>query len=268
MVSLRSGKGLGDTLYLQSIARHLVLRGGDVEVCTNYPDVFRPLAGRIKVSPFRRERVDLVAHYTSRKTVKGTDQFLDCCSNAGMKEPVDLKLDWAPVNTGLIDRLRRVGRPVVVVQLPRWPMGRADGYGRELLPDCGAIQKAIDLLRACGAYIVQIGQGEALFEFTGIDFDLSNRTSVADVIDVVSASAGVLGYCSFIVPLAESLAKPALLIWSRAGLKSTTDFIRLITPEKIFHRPSSRAVMDDSSPDELVGAVNAFCEQIGVPVAV
>lgn len=268
--SIRSGKGLGDSLYLQGIARHLVAQGIHPEVCTGWPDVFRPLAGKVTVSPFRRDRVDRVAHYINRKAVRGSDQFRDCCIAASVSDAIEFKLDWTPVNPLWRDILRRNARgPVVVVQLPRAPMDRRDGYGMELLPDCRTIQRAIDALTERGAFIVQIGKGAPLYNFQRVDLDLANNTNVADAIDVVHEADAVLGYCSFIAPLAECLGKPALLVWSRAGLKSTNPFIRQIVPEKIFNRPAtSRALMDDCTEDELRAAVNALLEQVRRPAMV
>lgn len=267
MIRIRSGSGLGDSVYLQSIARHLIEKGKVVEVCSKYEDVFRPLRKKLTISPFRRNNLSVVAHYIGRKKYPATDQFTDCCISAGLGQGIELKLDWPkPIPSRLLDDLD--GRPFVVVQLPRAPMGRDDGYGDELLPDCRVIQRLIDKI---GVHfnIVQIGKGEPWYRFSGINLDLANETTVGEMIDVVSVSRGVIGYCSFIVPLAESLRKPALLVWSRRGLGSSTEFIRLITPQKILHRPhDSIVVMDDALPWELSERADAFCQQIGCEVAV
>lgn len=248
--------GLGDSLYLQSVARHLVRQGHRLEVCSKWPDVFRPLGDRVRVVPFRRDRIDRLAHYSMRKD-KPTDQFVDCCIQAGIVEPVDLRLDWVPVNMGLIERVRSHGKPVVLVQLPREPMDRKDGYGSELLPDCRVIQKAIDALRG-RALIVQVGSGAPLYRFEGIDIDFAGMTSVSDLIDLAYACDAMLGYVSFFVPLAESFGKPALFVWSRRGLSSRTDYIRTITPQKILHRASSRHVFDDCSAEAVEAAARAL----------
>lgn len=267
MISIRGGSGIGDALYLQSVSRHFVENGETVEACCDWPDVFRPLAGKIAVSPFRRKPIDRLAHYSTRRAVAGTTQFEDCCIQAGIGEKVDLRLDWQVLNVGLVEMLRASGKPVVVVQMPRAPFGRTDGYGTELLPDCRRIQDAVDRLSG-RATIVQVGKGEPWFRFKGIDIDLADRTSVADLIDIGFAADAFLGYVSFIVPLAESFSKPALLVWSRAGLNSRHDIVRTIKPMKILHRPSSQWVMDDCSKEQLENAVDALCEQVRLPLAV
>lgn len=258
---IRCGRGLGDSIYLYAVVRHLVAKGIRLEVCSDWPDVFRALAGKVSVVPFTRANVKYLAHYASRKAQK-TKQFEDCCINAGITEPVDLVLDWSPVNMALVERLRGVGKPVIYVQLPRAPMGRTDGFGREILPDCRRIQAVIDRIGS-RAYFVQVGKGKPLFDFTGIDLDLANQTTVSDVIDIGYASDAFLGYCSYMVALAEALNKPELVVWSRKGLKAIDQYIARITPQKILQRESSRFVIDDCSDEQLCEAADALLGQAG-----
>lgn len=257
MRSIRAGSGLGDSIYLQSVVRHLVSQGEQILARSDYPDVFRPLSGRCQVAPFTRLGVDLCAHYTTRKGIPGTTQFEDACLSAGIRGPVELRLDWAPRNQGLVDRLKRAGRPVVCLQLPRAPMARKDGFGKELLPDCRVIQRLVDELHD-EAYIVQVGSGVPLFKFGGVHLDLAGQTSVSDLIDVAWACSGFIGYVSFVVPLAESLGKPALLVWSRKGLSAPQRYIRQITPEKVLHAKTSSYVFDDWPQERIAGVLDAF----------
>lgn len=268
-MAIRGGSGLGDALYVQAIARYLVHDGHEVEACSDWPDVFRPLAGRVTVSPFRRSRIDRLAHYATRRGVIGTTQFEDCCITAGVPRDTDLRLDWPPPGEGIATRLRdaAAGKPIVLVQMPRPPMDRKDGFGAELLPDSRVVQRAIDRLRG-SVMLVQVGAGKPLHEFSGLDLDLANRTTVAELIDVASISAGFLGHVSFFVPLSESLLKPALFVWSRRGLNAPNEIIRQITPKKILHRPSGRHVIDDCSDQALAEAVDAFFEQVRGPALV
>jgi hypothetical protein len=235
MRTIRGGSGLGDAIYVASVVRHLNLRGERLRVATDWPDVFRYLD--VECIQFTRNGIDILAHYSARKP-QPTKQFVDVCQTAGIREPVELKLEWRT------ERRLSTALPVVLVQLPRSPMGRTDGFGAALLPDCRVIQRAIDLLNG-RAYIVQVGSGKALHRFTGIDLDLSNKTSVVELIDLAAGCDAFLGYVSFIVPLAESLNKPALLVWSRKGLNSGTAYIRQITPQKVLYRDSSHYVVDD-----------------------
>lgn len=128
----------------------------------------------------------------------------------------------------------------------------------EFLPDCRRIQNAIDHIGQ-QAFFIQVGKGASLFRFSGIDLDLTNQTSVRDLLDVATLASGFLGYCSYIVPLAEAQMKPAMLVWSRKGLNSPHQVVRQMTPQKILHRAASRWVMDDASDKELMDCADAFC---------
>jgi hypothetical protein len=207
----------------------------------------------VTVHPFTRQ-ADINAHYTLRKWRTDTDQFEDCCIQAGIKEPVDFRIDWKASAPFMQDRTK----PVVLVLIPRMPMDRADGFARELLPRREAYQSAVDGLKGL-ATLVMVGSGKPLYELDGIDVDLTNRTSVAELLDIASQADGFLGYCSFFVPLAESFNKTGLFVWARAGLKSRTPYIRQITPTKILHRDSSLYVIDDQPIDVLpfLGQVEA-----------
>lgn len=259
MRSIRAGKGLGDAMYLQAVARHFVRQGEQLEICSNWPEVFRPLGQAARVVPFRRINVDICAHYTMRKRFTHTNQFEDCCIQAGIREPVDFKLDWAISDPAFVESIksRAAGKPLLLVQLPRLPMDRQDGFGRELLPDCRVIQSCIDRLRG-SACVIQAGSGEPLFRFHGVDIDCANATTVSQLIDLGFIADAMLGYSSFTIPLAEQFSKPALLVWARAGLQSTTTFIRQITPEKILSRSTSKYVVDDWPIERITGAADAL----------
>lgn len=245
MKTIRCGSGLGDSIYLHSVVRHLLRQGVALRVKSDYPEVFKDLP--VEVIPFVRNAA-ITAHYASRKGIDGTTQFEDCCINAGITGPVEMKMEWTPGSEALIERLRAPGKPILVVQMPRAPMGRTDGFGAEIMPDCSVIQRHLDELKPTHT-VVQIGAGAPLHHFTGIDIDLANQTTIRELIDVGYAADRFLGYCSFIVPLAESFGKPALIVWSRRGLNARSVYIRQITPRKILHAPTSRYVIDDQNPD-------------------
>lgn len=264
MRSIRGGMGIGDAIYLAAVVRHLVACGERLEVCTAWPEVFAAYSASIKLSPFRRNPIDVLAHYSRRRNWR-TRQFQDVCIQAGIAEEVELRLDWSITDAALAQRLLAPGLPVVCVQLPRAPMGRTDGVGHELLPDCRRIQEVIDRLRG-RVLFVQVGAGRPLFKFSGIDVDLRDETSVSQLIDVASLSSGMLGYVSFIVPLAEALLKPALLVWSKRGLRSSTGFVRQITPQKIMERASSLHVVDNCSGEDLAAAAERFHDALRLPV--
>lgn len=258
MRSIRAGNGLGDAIYLQSIVRHFVERGERLVVKTSWPDVFRPLGGKVDFAPFSRS-ANIRSHYAPRKRIAGTDQFEDMAIAAGLTETPDLRLDWIVTNNALVEFVLETaaGRPICLVQLPRYPMDRKDGFGIELLPDCRVTQRVIDALKD-RALLVQIGAGTPLYEFNNIGLDLANRTSVCELLDVASIADGGVGHCSFLTPLLESFKRPGLFVWSRCGVLSSEPYIRTITPEKILHRDSSQYVFDDAPKDRIRALADAF----------
>lgn len=257
--AIRGGKGLGDALYVQAVARHITQRER-LRVATSWPDVFRPLGDKVEIIPFTRTGIDYLAHYSLRKGFV-SDQFTDCCVQAGVREPIHLRLDWTIGDRALIERLRSYGKPIVLVQLPRAPMGRTDGFGQELLPDCRAIQRAIDTMRG-RVLLVQVGSGAPQYRFKGIDIDLAQETTVSQLIDLAAACDGVLGYVSFLLPLAESLEKRAMMVWSRRGLKSATTYVRQITPAKVVHRKDLVTWSMDAAEDRVETVATAFLESL------
>lgn len=261
MKTIRGGRGLGDSLYLQAVVRHLVeTTDQPYEVASDFPDVFAPLGRKVRVVPFYRVGLNIIAHYVARKSIAGTTQFEDMCLAAGIRKPVDLRLDWQPRDPAGVEHLLAAGKPVVCVQLPRSPMGRTDGFGEEILPNCVAIQHALEALKA-RATVVQIGSGRPLYAFREvIDFDLANKTSLSQLLDVASIASAFIGYPSFIVPLAECFNRRSLIVWSQRGLKSSTAFVRQITPEKLLHKKTSAYMLDTANHEEIERHVDALLQ--------
>jgi len=260
--TIRAGRGLGDSIYLASIVTHFGLHGGRLCVLSDHPDVFRHTPGARAVEPFDRNGVDIVSHYVMGKRNTKTTQFQDMVAAAGITEEVPLRLMWRKGTPSLIDGLRADGRPVVCVQMPRAPMGRTDGFGAELMPDFEVMQSVVDAVGK-HASIVQIGGGAPLFYFRGLTMNLANGTTVEQLIDIAQAADGFIGYPSFVIPLAESFRKPLFAIWAKAGLRSNTDFIRLITPEKVVHHKEDAFVITDkNNQQEISERVDAFLHRL------
>lgn len=250
---IRGGSGLGDSLYLRPICEYLARAGNVVTALSNFPDVF--LDSGCAVEPFRRDRVDMIAHYVGGKHNAATTIWQDICAHAGVSVP--LRFEWSTRNKRLVRRLEQgaAGRPLLLVHGGREPMGRRDKFGIELLPFEHAFAAVAEALDDC--YRVRVGRGDQLYPIP-CDIDLTNQTSVADVLDIAKASAGIVSMCGFPLPLAEALDKPALFVWSSRGLASAHSFIKSVTPAKMLSKPSSRFVMDDRPVEELQEAALEF----------
>ncbi len=258
MKIIRGGSGLGDSLYVRPIAEHFVRAGHQVTVKSNFPEVFA--GAGVQIEPFTRVGTNVLAHYSSRKKYAETTQWQDVAINAGIPG-LPLSINWEIKNRPLIRRIKEKAdhRRIVMVNGGRPPMGRTDGYGNEMLPARAAFEAVLVSLKDC--FTVEVGKGPEVYPLV-TDFDLSERTSPADLLDIASVASGLIGQCSFMIPLAEALDKPLLVVWAAAGLKSGTEFIRLCRPEKILSKPSSRWVMDDWSAEQILDVAHSFMEPV------
>jgi hypothetical protein len=251
---IRGGSGLGDAIYLRPVVEHYIRQGHQVAVMSDYREIFDGTGA--KVEPFTRQNCNVVAHYSSRKKCSETNQWQDIAINAGA-QGLALSFEWEVQNRALVDDLqtRAGGRPIVVVNGGRWPMGRADGYAREMLPVPACFAAVLGALEDC--FTVKVGKGSELYPLR-TDHDLTDETTPADLLDMAKVATGLVGQCSFMIPLAEAFDCPLLVVWAAAGLTSGTEFIRQCTPQKILSKPSSRWVMDDWAPERVDGAVRSW----------
>jgi len=262
---VRGASGLGDSLYLRPIIEHLVAENAEsrpVHVMSDYPQVFDGV--NATVLRFNKMQIDVIAHYASGKSRACTTQFQDMCIAAGVPTDLPLIIEWPVKNRELIERVERIadGRRIVLVHGGRPPMDRAlDHMGMELLPRREEFQKTIDMLHQSGeCLLVKVGKGKQLYPVTA-ELDLSDKTSVYDLMDLGRSCDGIVGQCSFVVPLAEVFVKPLLVVWAAKSLRSSHTFMRAITPEKILHRKStSRYVIDNWNDQQIRGVVDAFLD--------
>ena len=256
---IRSGRGLGDALYLQSIVRYLVRRGETLEVCTDYPELYR-FRGMVRFAAWSRQ-VHYTCHYTRQKGDERTTQFVDMHRNIGIKGPVPLHLDWIVQNPKLVEGIRQLAgaRPVLFVHGGREAFGRSDGFGRALLPDAEAFRGVLAKLRE-RFFTVYVGNGKRLFEVE-TDLDLNGKTSITDLIDIAYAAADAFfAQASFAIPLAESFDKRILVMFAARGFKSHHQAVRTITPKKLLHKMSSTYNIDNWDYARTQNSIDQFCE--------
>lgn len=254
---IRGGSGLGDAVYVRPVAEHFVRLGDRVTVCSDYPDVF--LGAGVTVERFGRDRINVLAHYAGGKADPRTTQWEDVCRAARIHMELPLTFSWEVKNPDLIARVRRqaAGRPVLIVHGGRTPMGRTDGFGRELLPREEAFSAAV--AGAAGACCVGIGGADLEYP-VATEIDLRGSTSVSDLLDLFRSCDGVLGQCSFAVPMAEVFGRPLLVVWSVAGLESRVPYVRQITPQKVFAKPTSGYLVDCLPEAEITALAARFVE--------
>lgn len=255
MKRIRGGSGLGDAIYQRPIAEYFVRLGEQVVVCSDHPDVFSGSGAQIE--PFRRDRIDVLAHYVAGKNNANTNQWQDVCASAQIDTP--LSFEWETKSLSMVEDFRRMagGKKIVLVHGGRAPMGRVDGFGAELLPKRAAFDAVLNALRDC--FLIEVGRGAELYPVRA-DIDMHNRTTVHDLFDLALMCDAIVGQCSFVVPLAECFDKPLLAIWAAHGMEETRHpYIKAITPKKILSKPSSRYVVDDWAVGKLQEAAHALC---------
>lgn len=255
MRRIRGGSGLGDAIYQRPIAEHFVRLGEQVVVCSAHADVFT--GSGAEVQPFRRDNIDVLAHYVAGKQIAVTNQWQDICASAKVEVPLSFR--WEVKNTAMARDFKAMaaGKPIILVHGGRAPMARVDGFGAELLPKRAAFDAALDALQG-SCFLIEVGKGTEIYPVRA-DIDLTNRTSVHDLFDLASLADAVVGQCSFVIPLAECFDKPLLTIWAAHGMEATRHpYVRSITPQKILSKPSSKFVVDDWSTAQIQEAARAF----------
>lgn len=253
---IRGGSGLGDAIYVRPVVEHFVSAGERVTVCSDFADVFIGTSAEVKA--FDRFNIDVLAHYTAGKRDPSTNQWQDVCHSAGIDE-IALRFDWRVRSSALIDGLRAdaAGRQLILVHGGRTPMGRTDGFGRELLPQREAFAAVLGAL-GDDCFLVRVGKGEDLYQLD-VDVDLNGSTSVSDLLDIGSVCDGVVGQCSFAIPLAEVFDRPLLVVWAAHGMQHNMHpYIRQITPQKVLSKPTSSFVVDDWPVEKMQEAARAF----------
>jgi hypothetical protein len=253
---MRGGSGLGDSVYLRVVAEHFVRSGESVTVRSNYPEVF--IDSGATVEPFCKfPAVDVIAHYHGGRRNQKSTQYADMLKCAGITEEVPLRFTWNARNRALVDDLmsRAAGKPLVIVHGGRAPFGRVDGVGAELLPKRESFEAVLAMFADC--FTVRVGKGKQIYALPA-DYDLSDQTSVSDLLDTVSTCDAVVTMCGYPVPMAECFGKPVLAVWAARGLRSVRPIIPSITPAKILSAPTSHYVVDDWDAPRMTNAVRAF----------
>ena len=249
MKRIRGGSGLGDSVYLRPVVDYFIRAGEPATVMSNFPDVF--IGSGAKVEQFNRININVLAHYSLDRQNQNSTQFADMLRCAKLPPDVPLRFEWSVRNKALVDGVRAAaaGRPVIIVHGGRTPFGRTDGLGAEILPERAAFDVAVRALREC--FTVRVGKGPSLYDIPARS-DLTDRTSVSDLLDLIMNCDGVVTQCGYPVPMAECLGKPLLAVWSARGLQSPNPTIASITPAKILSAKTSRFVMDDWPEEQIV----------------
>lgn len=266
--TIRSGSGVGDNIYLHSVVRHLAKQNPQIHysVRTRFPELFCQLPKNVSTEEFSKVRCDIVSHYSTRKRIKDTDQYQDMLITAGLPKESEFATDWQVMNKGFTDGVLKAsgGKPIVIVNQPRAPMGRRDGFGLEILPDSDVFDyTALQVKELLGAYLVQIGgkEADAMHECPHIDLSLVGKTSLKGIMDLGRIASAGFGQCSQIIPLMEIFDKPVMIAWGHRVAQSKEEYVRTILPEKILHGKKSSWVFGNWSNEKIYERVEEWVKQ-------
>ena len=241
---LRGASGFGDAILIIYIVTEFLKKHTRISLRTKHPSLFTHLG--IATERFRKGGEHVAFNYGSRKKIKETNQFQDMCISAGIPSDRPFNIKWPLHNKRLVVKVREMaaGKPICIVGNPHTPFGRRDGYGLELRPKWSIFDEVIEKLKG-EMFFVQIGKGNDEYRFKGIDYDLRNKVSDTDSMDLAQRCDCLMGQNGYIIPLAECFDKPLFLVYSKRGLESKDPYISNTSPQKILSKPTSQWVVDD-----------------------
>lgn len=249
-IALDSPRGLGDAVQLRAVVMHLLERGHAVTAYSQWPDVFTDLTG-VTVLPIGEPRDHSATRhfqYPLAAPLNGaSSQFEAACHAAGISEPVDLRLGWAPRQTKLVRHVRLMAakRPILFYQPSRVTPGPEQ---QAMRPRREAFNEFVRS-RAGKYFRVRLGQAPYIDNDpqAPFDLDLFGRTSIHDAFDLGAIGDLFFGEHSFIPMLGEALDKRFVVMFSRESQGSKTfPRVRNFNPARMIHKKHlGTGVFDD-----------------------
>jgi hypothetical protein len=231
------------------IAQYLYSQDKDIFllIMSDFPDLFRDLPCHVvkhqKINHIEYEGSKFPVSkisYCGRKYKDHTNQFQDVCIAADVPTDIPYKLEWTLKNQNIkddINKLNTKNKPICLVTAPFKPFGRDDDWGKEMTVDFTCMDRLITEKKD-DYFFIQTCKDDPIYKLKNIDFNLSKKTTVSDLIDIASLSSVLIGQVGHCLPLAECLDKPALIFFSANGLKCGNKFLEAITPTKTIYKKS------------------------------
>jgi hypothetical protein len=246
MIALRVPNGLGDAIYLRAIVLHLLKRGEGVAVFTKWRDVFSDLPVQIRETPeAAAHQVRYLHNSSDRALPKGMTDFAMRCRQAGIKEPVELRMDWQVRNPALLDQIKRdaAGRKILVYQCARQVRSEASAL---LKPRRAVFNKFI--ADHDDYYRIKIGHPPHVEDDqeAKCELDLFGKAFIHDSFDIGTIGDLLFGQHCFVLCMAEAMNKPYVCMFARAALKSNMPQANTTTPDRCFNKKHlATAIYDD-----------------------
>lgn len=234
--------GLGDAIYLRAVALHLLERKEQVEVYTPWPELFTdiPVVLNLHLSPPR----DIVwlRYDLNAPAIPGLNEFKVRCLNAGIKDSVELRLDWKVKNKELVDKVLReaAGRQIFFYQPTRKVKTAAQA---SWAPRRDAFNSFV---RAHNDYFrIKVGHpGWVQLDCEQeCELDLCGKCSIHDAFDIATVADLFFGEPNHVTTLAQALDKPFTMMLPRKTSRNGQ-----MTAEWQIVKPCGRAIYDDIEP--------------------
>jgi hypothetical protein len=232
-------RGLGDALLVRAVALEWLARGEQVTVYTLWPMIFEDLPITIKGQPERTGDEDIshciACFHCRRPEVVPLDMFTRICHQAGLFEPVELRIDWKPTNAKIRDRVLRKanGRKVLIYQPPKIATG-----GEQALynPPADVFHRWLE--ERGDYYRIKVGHKSAAHELphAPCELNLFNLTTIKDVLDLATVGDLFFSQVCYLPTLAECLDKPSVTMFTRRQLEAKAARVRNLNPETFLHK--------------------------------
>lgn len=192
---IRTPLGLGDAIYCWPIIQYFSERMG-VEVMTRYPIIYDNLP--VSCVPYDKN-FHLSLHYNKRRS-KPTDQYTDILKQCDLPM-IPFQFDFNYPCSDKIWNVLDQGKKICVVKEPCKAHMHKNKEGVSVDPDPKEMQKYINK-RKDEYFFISVGKAEKFKDRLDIDLDLTDKTSIPDLIQIIKASSLVLTQIGHLVPLA------------------------------------------------------------------
>lgn len=227
-IVVRGASGLGDSCYIYPIVKSLITHNphNKIIVSTNYPEIFSDLD--CNIIPFTRDPgiIDYVYDYLEEKKDQTTTIIQDVLSKYNL--PVNFFKSHTIRNSALIKQilLAKKTKKICVVRNiePRHNKNHFDNFDIRTNFTNNFIENFSD-----DFFFVGIGKSNKYN--IKCNLDLTGKTSIHDLLDLIFVSDLVIGQVGYTTAMCQLFHKKNISIFSKRWLNN--DFLRGITPAKM-----------------------------------
>ena len=227
---VRGPSGFGDAIYLKAALDICFGTGANITVLNNFPEV---LVGYETIPYTNGTQVDYDFSYVLRKKKKDTNQFEDMLIQSGLftiaeakKCEFDLRFTYNPA-ASVKDPKDYVDRNPTMITIPPYGgFGNGQGVNAYMTPDQYGYEKLLTQYRK--------------------DYDvitINEKKPFSELVSLFTNSDKVYCQQGWGTALAEGLGIPCDVIFTKKALNSKNKFLETITPEKIFTKKTSKAII-------------------------